>query len=61
MESVTEVLAATDLNSVTVQVVFAFGARLAAVHCSPDTVSGAVSDNVADLEDPFRVAVRVAD
>ena len=61
LESVTAVATAADFESVTVQVVLALGARLAAVHCRPDTVSGAVSDNVTDLEEPFRVAVIVAD
>ena len=61
LESVTPVLTAGGFDSVTVQVVLALGARLAAVHCRPDTVSGVVSDNVTDLEEPFRVAVMVAD
>jgi hypothetical protein len=61
LESVTVVLVAADFDRVTVQLVFAFGARLAAVHCRLDTVSGAVSDNVTDLEEPFRVALTVAD
>jgi hypothetical protein len=61
LERVTTVLVPADLDRVTVQVVFAFGARLPAAHCRPDTVSGAVSDNVTDLEEPFRLAVTVAD
>ena len=55
--------AGAAFESVTVQVVEAFGARLAAAHCNDETVIvvGATSDRVADCEDPLREAVTVAD
>jgi hypothetical protein len=59
LESVTTVLLALDFARVTVQDVFALEVRLAATHCRPETVSGAVSDIVTALEEPFKVAVMV--
>lgn len=60
LESVTAVLLVVDFDRVTVQVVFAFAARLAAVHCRPETVRGAVNDSDTDLVEPFKVAPMVA-
>jgi hypothetical protein len=44
----------------TVQVVLALEARLAAAHCRAESVAGASRERVADVEEPFSVAVRVA-
>jgi hypothetical protein len=44
----------------TVQVVLALEARLAAAHCKAERVAGASRERVADVEEPFSVAVRVA-
>ena len=61
LESVTTVLVAEDLDRVTVQVVLALEASVAAAHCRADRVmAGAVSESVADEEEPFSVAVSVA-
>ena len=57
LASVTTLLLVVDLDRVTVQVVLAFAARLVAAHCREDTAGRVVSESVADLEDPFRVAV----
>ena len=57
LESVTVVLVAADFDRPTVQVVLALEARLAAVHCKEETVGSVVNDSVADLEEPFKVAV----
>ncbi len=59
--SVTTLLLVVDLERVTVQVVLALEPRPAAVHCRDDTVGRVVSESVADLEDPFNVAVTLAD
>ncbi len=40
LESVTTVLLVADFDRVTVQVVLALDARVAAAHCSEDTVGG---------------------
>ena len=59
--------AGAAFESVTVQVVEAFDARLAAAHCSEETEIVDVSDRVTDCEDPLacedplRDAVTVAD
>ena len=50
---------AAALNA-TVQVVLALEARLAALHWSEETVTGAASDTLTELEEPFSDAVRVA-
>ena len=46
--------------NVTVQVVLALDPRLAALHCSEETTTGAASETVTDLEEPFSDAVMVA-
>ena len=58
--SATTVLAEEALDSVTVHVVLALDARLEAVHCNAETVTGATREIVAGLEEPFREAVIVA-
>src|ERR1019366_819331 len=59
LASATTDLPAVDLDRVTVQVVLALEARLAA-HCRAERVAGASRERVADVEEPFSVAVRVA-
>ena len=60
LESVTTVLLVVDFDRVTVQVVLALEARLAAAHCSEDIVGRVVSESVAAWDEPFNVAVTVA-
>jgi hypothetical protein len=60
LESATTQLPTEDLDRVTVQVVLALEARLAAAHCKAERVAGATRERVADVEEPFSVAVRVA-
>ena len=57
--SATTVLLAADFDRVIVQVVLALEARVAP-HCRPESVAGAVSEIVADVEVPFSAAVTVA-
>ena len=51
--------AGAALESVTVQEVLAFCARLAAAHWSDDTRTGATRATDACTDEPFRVAVKV--
>src|ERR1019366_3160673 len=60
LASATTELPAVDLDRVTVQVVLALEARLAAAHCRAERVAGASREGGADVEEPFSVAVRVA-
>ena len=60
LESVTTVLVVVDLDRLTVQVVLALDARLAAAHCSEDMVGRVASESVARTDEPFSVAVTVA-
>src|ERR1039458_2748466 len=60
LESVTTVLLVADFDRVTVQVVLALEARLAAAHCSEDMVGRVASESVTGLDKPFNVAVTVA-
>jgi hypothetical protein len=60
LESVTTVLLVVDFDRVTVQVVLALEARLAAAHCSEDMVGRVASKSVTGLDEPFNVAVTVA-
>jgi hypothetical protein len=60
LESVTTVLLVVDFDRVTVQVVLALEARLAAAHCSEDMVGRVASESVTGLDEPFNVAVTVA-
>ena len=59
LESVTTLLLVVDFDRVTVQVVLALEARLAA-HCSEDMVGRVASESVTGLDEPFNVAVTVA-
>ena len=59
-DSVTAVLLVGDFVNVTVQVVLAFEARLAAAHCNEETIGRAVSESVAAWDEPLIVAVTVA-
>ena len=60
LESAITVLLVEDFDSVTVQVVLVLDARLAAAHCSEDTVGRVASESVAGADVPFSVAVTVA-
>ena len=60
LESATAVLLGADFDRVTVHVVLALEARLAAAHCSEDTVGRVASESVAGADAPFSVAVMVA-
>ena len=60
LESTTTVLPAEDFDKVTVQVVLALEARVAAAHCREESVTGGDNrERVADVEEPFSVAVSV--
>jgi soluble P-type ATPase len=59
-ERVTTLLAEVDFESVTVQVVLALGARLAAVHCRDETVGRIARERLAVADEPFSVPVTVA-
>ena len=48
LASATTVLVVVAFDSMTVQVVLALEARLAAAHCRADRVTGATSESVAD-------------
>ena len=62
LESATTVLPAEDFDKVTVQVVLALEARVAAAHCRDESVTGGdTRERVADVEEPFSVAVSVTD
>ena len=60
LESVTTVLVAVAFDRVTVQLVLALEARVAAAHCSEDMVGRVASESVAVWDEPFNVAVTVA-
>ena len=62
LESATSVLLEVDFDSVTVQVVLALTARVAAAHCRLESVTadGVVRESVAACDEPFSVAVTVA-
>ena len=59
-DSATTVLMVLGFDKVTVQVVLALEARLAAAHCSEDIVGRVTSESVAAWDEPFRVVVTVA-
>jgi hypothetical protein len=59
-ESTTNVLTVVDFDRVTVQVVLALEARLAAAHCSDEMPGRVASVSVVGWDEPFRVAVTVA-
>jgi hypothetical protein len=56
------VLLEVDFDSVTVQVVLALTARVAAAHCRLESVTadGVVRESVAAWDEPFSVPVTVA-
>ena len=58
--SATVALLMVGFDKVTVQIVLALGNRVAAAHCSEEIVGRVARATVADWEEPFRVAVRVA-
>jgi hypothetical protein len=60
LASVTTVLTVAAFDSVTVHVVLALEARLAAPHCRVERVTEATNDRVTVLDEPFSVAVIVA-
>ena len=60
LASRTVALVMVGFDKVTVQVVLALGNRVAAAHCSEEIVGRVARVRVADWDEPFRVAVRVA-
>ena len=56
----TAALVMVGFDKVTVQVVLALGNRVVAAHCSEEIVGRVARVRVADWEELFRVAVRVA-
>ena len=60
LASRTVALLMVGFDKVTVQIVLALGNRVAAAHCSEEIVGRVARVTVADWEEPFRVAVRVA-
>src|SRR5437016_2188859 len=58
---VSAVLLATDFVRVTVQVVLALEAKVVAAHCRVEMAGRVVSESVAVWDEPFSVAVMVAD
>ena len=60
LASRTVTLLIVGFDKVTVQVVLALGNKVAAAHCSEEMVGRVARVRVADWEEPFRVAVRVA-
>ena len=59
-ERVTTLLPAVDFERVTVQVVLALEARVAAAHCRDETAGKVVRERFAVVDKPFSVAVTVA-
>ena len=60
LASRTVALLMVGFDKVTVQIVLALGNRAAAAHCSEEMVGRVARVRVADWDEPFRVAVRVA-
>jgi hypothetical protein len=60
LASRTVALVMVGFDRVTVQVVLALGNRVAAAHCSEEIVGRVARVRLADWEEPYRVAVRVA-
>ena len=60
MASRTAALLMVGFDKETVQVVLALGNRVAAAHCSEEMVGRVARVRVTVLDEPFRVAVRVA-
>ena len=60
LASRTVALLMVGFDKVTVQVVLTLGNRVAAAHCSEEIVGRVARVRVADWDEPFRVAVRVA-
>jgi hypothetical protein len=60
LASVTTVLTVGAFDSVTVHVVLALEARLAAAHCRVERVTEDTSDRVTVLDEPFSVPVSIA-
>src|ERR1035437_4571564 len=60
LESATTVMLVVDFDAVTVQVVLALEARLAAGPCRAGGGSGAIGERVAGADEAFNVAVTVA-
>ena len=59
-ERPTEVAEAAGLLSVTVQVVLALAASVAAAHCRVETDTGVINEIEIDADEPFNEAVTVA-
>ena len=60
LASRTAALAVEGFDKETVQVVLALGNRVVAAHCREEIVGRVARVRVADWDEPFRVAVRVA-
>ena len=60
LASRTVALLMVGFDKVTVQVVLALGNRVAAAHCSEEIVGRVARASVTILDEPYRVAVRVA-
>ena len=60
LASRTVALVMVGFDKVTVQVVLALGKRVVAAHCREEIVGRVARVRVADWDEPFRVAVRVA-
>ena len=60
LASRTTALVIVGFDKVIVQVVLVLGNRVVAAHCSEEMVGRVARVRVADWEEPFRVAVRVA-
>jgi hypothetical protein len=60
LASRTEALLIVGFDKVTVQIVLALGNRVIAAHCSEEIVGRVARVSVTILDEPFRVAVRVA-
>jgi hypothetical protein len=60
LASRTVALVMVGFDKVTVQIVLALGNRVAAAHCSEESVGRVARVSVTILDEPFRVAVRAA-
>ena len=60
LASRTVALLMVGFDKVTVQVVLTLGNRVAAAHCSEEIVGRVARASVTILDEPYRVAVRVA-